>query len=61
MVYKQDRQFVMTDQHVSKVERWNWDSPTPLAAAVMGKHPDLKVAHPTSTIFPTIGQNFEIS
>jgi hypothetical protein len=29
--------------------------------AVMGKHPDLMVAHPTSTIFPTIGRNFEIS
>jgi hypothetical protein len=28
---------------------------------VMGKHPDLMVAHPTSTIFPTIGRNFEIS
>jgi hypothetical protein len=26
--------------------------------AVMGKHPDLLVAHPTSTIFPTIGRNF---
>ncbi len=25
---------------------------------VMGKHPDLMVAHPTSTIFPTIGRNF---
>ncbi len=29
--------------------------------AVMGKHPDLMVAHPTSTIFTTIGRNFEIS
>ncbi len=29
--------------------------------SVMGKHPDLMVAHPTSTIFPTIGRNFEIS
>ncbi len=28
---------------------------------VMGKHPDLMVAHPTSTIFTTIGRNFEIS
>jgi hypothetical protein len=28
---------------------------------VMGKHPDLMVAHPTSTIFLTIGRNFEIS
>jgi hypothetical protein len=32
-----------------------------LSEAVMGKHPDLMVAHPTSTIFPTIGRNFEIS
>ena len=30
---------------------WSW-------GAVMGKHPDLMVAHPTSTIFPTIGRNF---
>ncbi len=29
--------------------------------AVMGKHPDLMVAHPTSTIFTTIGRNYEIS
>ena len=28
---------------------------------VMGKHPDLMVAHPTSTIFTTIGRNYEIS
>ncbi len=28
---------------------------------VVGKHPDLMVAHPTPTIFPTIGRNFEIS
>jgi hypothetical protein len=27
----------------------------------MGKHPDLLVAHPTSTIFTTIGRNYEIS
>jgi hypothetical protein len=27
----------------------------------MGKHPDLLVAHPTSTIFTTIGRNFVIS
>ncbi len=29
--------------------------------AEMGKHPDLLVAHPTSTIFTTIGRNYEIS
>jgi hypothetical protein len=28
------------------------------AESVVGKHPDLMVAHPTSTIFPTIGRNF---
>ncbi len=27
----------------------------------MGKHPDLLVAHLTSTIFTTIGRNYEIS
>jgi hypothetical protein len=32
-----------------------------LTGAVVGKHPDLMVAHPTPTIFPTIGRNFEIS
>ena len=29
--------------------------------SAMGKHPDLMVAHPTSTIFTTIGRNYEIS
>ncbi len=41
-----------------------WQPPSPKRGkvwAVMGKHPDLMVAHPTSTIFPTIGRNFEIS
>jgi len=32
-----------------------------VSLAVVGKHPDLMVAHPTPTIFPTIGRNFEIS
>ena len=29
--------------------------------AVVGKHPDLMVGHPTSTVFPTKDRNFEIS
>ena len=28
---------------------------------VVGKHPDLMVGHPTSTVFPTKDRNFEIS
>jgi hypothetical protein len=29
--------------------------------AVVGKHPDLMVGPPTSTVFPTNDRNFEIS
>ena len=28
---------------------------------VVGKHPDLMVGYPTSTVFPTKDRNFEIS
>jgi hypothetical protein len=31
------------------------------SAAVMGKHPDFMVAHPTSTIFRPLVEIFEIS
>jgi hypothetical protein len=56
-VYKLEIQSVMlvfSTPHVNKC-------PLTFSLAVMGKHPDLMVAHPTSTIFPTIGRNFEIS
>ncbi len=36
-------------------------TPPPPSPPVVGKHPDLMVGQPTSTVFPTIGRNFEIS
>ncbi len=33
----------------------------PLDKAVVGKHPDLMVGQPTSTVFPTNDRIFEIS
>jgi hypothetical protein len=32
-----------------------------VSLAVVGKHPDLMVGQPTSTVFPTNDRNFEIS
>ncbi len=38
-----------------------WVGDLGIVKSEMGKHPDLLVAHPTSTIFTTIGRNYEIS
>jgi hypothetical protein len=34
---------------------------SPVLGSVMGKHPDLMVGPPTSTVFPTNDRNFERS
>jgi hypothetical protein len=43
---------------IKGVEGWEGVVGLSCLGPVMGKHPDLMVAHPTSTIFPTIGRNF---
>jgi hypothetical protein len=57
---------VLSNRIVDSGQKWDkkeccTGSTLPGGGAEMGKHPDLLVAHPTSTIFMTIGRNYEIS